>query len=95
MATLRSATLTLNAPMDELNITITHNVVDPTAAFIHTGSPGTNGPVVFNLGAPFSVITAVWNNLAGLSAHLADLTTGNTYFTIHTAAFRPAKSAAT
>jgi len=40
---------TLNTAETELSFSILHGVVDATTATVHSGDPGTNGPVVFTL----------------------------------------------
>ena len=68
-------------------------LADLTAAHIHQGGPGQNGPVIFDLGPP-----AMWQDLGGegisrtieggFPAGVADaLLAGRTYVQIHTVAF--------
>lgn len=66
-----------------------------TAAHIHLGPPGLNGPVIFNLGSPEDWTDL--NNMEGIArsirsaefppAHLRDLVSGDTYINIHTVEF--------
>jgi len=72
MATLSGSTL---------SITCVHNVVNATMMHFHRGAPGVNGPVVFDLGAPVSPLTATWSGMT--PADISDLLAGNLYVNIH------------
>jgi hypothetical protein len=65
-----------------LAIVCTHNVVEATVMHIHNGVPGTNGPVVFDLGNPTSPVEATWNMTP---AEMSELLAGHDYVNIHTA----------
>ena len=65
----------------------THNVVGATAAHIHTGALGVNGPAnVATLSADTSVYTAP-NPSALTVQNATDIGAGNTYFNVHSATY--------
>ncbi len=70
----------LNAGETAFDLTITHDVANPTMAHIHIGDPGVNGPVVFDLGSPVSPIVVTWNLSA---SDVNDLLDGELYVNIH------------
>ncbi len=75
-----SAVGILDAGETSFDLTITHDVANPTMAHIHLGLPGTNGPVVFDLGSPASPIVVTWNLAPG---DVSDLLAGELYVNIH------------
>jgi hypothetical protein len=78
---------TLNQPAAQFTITCVQNVPDATVMHIHRGPAGTNGPAVFDLGAPTSPVSATWSAMT--PADIADLLAGNLYVNVHSAG-RPA-----
>lgn len=77
----------INSFLFTLDYTFTGMLAPQTAAHIHRGAPGVNGPVVigaptFQLGSPIHYTTTI---NAGL---LNDLVAGNLYLNIHSEAFR-------
>lgn len=80
MATVDMATKVLTA-------TVTSTGMVGTAAHIHNGAPGTNGPVVFPL-TETPAGSGLWSTtvtLSGEELHL--LRSGNYYFNVHSATF--------
>jgi hypothetical protein len=71
---------------DETTVTLscTHTVTNPTAAHIHPGVAGVNGPILFDLGDPTSPIVVTWNPTP---AEVAELFTEGFYVNVHSAAF--------
>jgi hypothetical protein len=67
-----------------LAVGCSHDVFMPTAAHIHRGGAGVNGPILFNLGDPTSPIMSV---AALLPPDIAELAAGLLYVNIHSAAF--------
>jgi len=63
----------VDAAETQLAFSCTHDVASPTAARVHAGMPGQNGPEVFDLGAPGDPIEAVWDLPAEQLATLRDL----------------------
>lgn len=76
-----------DAANSELTLLCTHDVDLPTLMHIHRGAPGTDGPVVFDMGEPVSPVLATWSEMT--PAEVADLLAGNFYVNVHTAG-RPA-----
>ena len=67
-----------------LTYSVTYRGVTPTMAHIHTGAPGTNGPIIFTPGGLTSPITGT----AFLSAdEINDLLNNRLYFNIHSAMY--------
>ncbi len=64
---------------------IYHDVASPTAAHIHVGRPGENGPVVIDLGTPTSPILV--SNVSLTGQQLVDLSQNNLYFDIESALY--------
>jgi len=62
-----AATIALNAAQTAFFITLTHNVVTPTAVTIHADDPGSNGPQIFDVdaiaGAATSPVSATLTSL--------------------------------
>lgn len=75
--------LVLSDDQSHFTYELVHNAVGATAAHIHRGKPGDNGPVVFTLKAQADVI----DTLAIAADQLADLRAGNYYADLHTPAF--------
>ncbi|MEM7355207.1 MAG: CHRD domain-containing protein, partial [Acidobacteriota bacterium] len=71
----------LNADRNAFELECNHEVDDASAAHIHIGAPGENGPVVFDLGDPASPIRATWTDLT--QADVDALLTGGLYVNIH------------
>lgn len=80
-----SATLTFNTVTKVFVISVTHNVVSPTAGHVHKGAVGVNGDPVF----PFANATSpITYTSAPLTASMeADLNAHLYYVNIHSAAF--------
>jgi len=68
-------------PPDTVRLTVIHDVADPTAAHIHSGAPGVNGPVVLDLGAALSPI-----EITMTLAQYAEFSTDH-YVNIHSMVF--------
>jgi len=62
-------------------VRIDHDVASPSAAHIHLGQPGENGPVVVDLGTPTSPIVVSGISLTG--PQVTDLSRNQLYFDIH------------
>jgi parallel beta-helix repeat protein len=75
----------LDATETEFQLLCTHNVAETTAAHIHRGAVGVNGPVVFDLGSPESPIGATWNPSP---SDVAALRAQELYVNVHSSAFR-------
>ena len=74
----------LNADQTEFTVVCTHDVADATAAHIHNGPTGENGPVIF----PFDSATSPIIGTAPVDIDLlANLQTGNLYVNVHSSAF--------
>ena len=91
------ATLTLNDTQDAIDVSVdTEGLVDGTAAHIHLGGVGHNGPVLFPLGAaPLAdpiVVTLAEADLtpatgvADMKAAVDAILSGRTYANVHTTA---------
>ena len=91
-----TATVTVNGAQTQIDVVLTTaSITGVTAAHIHSGAPGTNGPIAFNLFtggtfiSPLSV-TLIDTDLQGGSgfATFADavnaILTGQTYINVHT-----------
>ena len=70
----------LDASETVFDLTVVHDVANPTMAHIHLGGPGTNGPVVFDLGVPTSPIHVSWNLTP---SDVSDLLSGDLYVNVH------------
>lgn len=82
-----SVTVTFNNDTKVLTLTATYNGLTPTAAHIHNGAAGVNGPVVFPLGAaPFTSPVSL-TTVALTTAQESDLKANNYYVNFHTTAF--------
>lgn len=79
-----SATLTFNTTTKILGITVTHNIVAPTAAHIHKAAAGVNGSVIFGFTSATSPIT--YTSVALDATQEADLNANLYYVNVHTAA---------
>ena len=64
-----------------LSLVCTHNVVGPALMHIHRAPPGSNGPIVFDLGDPVSPVEATWTGMT--AEQIADLLAGNYYINVH------------
>jgi hypothetical protein len=71
----------LDTATRRLALVCTHNVVGATTMHVHSGAPGVNGPILFDLGNPVSPVEATWNMSA---AEMDQLLAGNDYINIHT-----------
>ena len=80
-----SATLTFNTTTKILSITVTHNIVAPTAAHIHKAAAGVNGSVIFGFTSAASPIT--YTSVALDATQEADLFANQYYVNIHTALY--------
>lgn len=67
-----------------LTVTCSHDVTAPTAAHIHQGAAGTNGPILFDFGDPTSPFTGTF---AMVPPEQAELAAGLLYVNIHSGAF--------
>lgn len=63
-----------------LLLSCSHDVASPTAAHLHLGRAGTNGPIVFDLGAGSSTIAAT---ITLTSTEAAQLLAGDWYLDLH------------
>lgn len=82
-----SATALFNNDTKILTLTANFTGMTPTAAHIHNAAAGTNGPIVFGLGAaPFSTPIS-FTSTALTSTQEADLKANNYYVNIHSAVF--------
>lgn len=75
-----SCTAVLNQAQTQLDVNCTHTVSNATAAHIHNGAAGVAGPVVCDLGAAASPISAT---CSVDSTFLTNLTGGNLYVNVH------------
>ncbi len=73
-----------DSDQDVFHLICHHNVQNATAAHIHVGPPGNNGPVVFNLGDASSPIDVTGPIPPG---GLNVLDAGNLYVNVHSEAF--------
>jgi hypothetical protein len=71
----------LDAATGRFEIVCVHNVIGATMAHIHSGAPGVNGPVVFDLPTTISPIDATWMMTP---AQVTELVAGHYYLNIHT-----------
>ena len=75
-----SCTGVLSPSQTSFQLDCTHNVVNPTAAHIHTAPPGSPGGIVFALGTGASPISATWNLTP---SDVTDLLAGLLYVNVH------------
>ncbi|MDA1052496.1 MAG: tandem-95 repeat protein [Planctomycetota bacterium] len=88
-------TFTLSPDQTSLRIQGTHDVANPTAVHLHLAPAGTNGPVIFNIGAnngpgAASPFDATWdaNSSPPLTpADAAALLAGDVYVNVHSETF--------
>lgn len=71
----------LNDAATELTVGCTHDVADVTAAHIHTGAPGVNGPVLLDFGDPTSPFADTKTGMTDID--VANLAAGFLYVNIH------------
>lgn len=83
-ATNSSATCSADLSNDatSLAVSCTHDVASPTAAHIHEGPAGTNGPVIFTFASPASPLNA---NVPVTAQLVADFAATFLYVDIHSA----------
>lgn len=74
----------LNSALDELTVKCEHDVANVTAAHVHLGAAGTNGPVEFPFDDPASPFSQTFPVNA---LQLANLLDGNYYVNIHSDEF--------
>ena len=83
--------LTLTVTAITCSVSVSGLTGVPTAAHIHQGPPGANGPIIVTLTGivvGFNPPTSFFCTSATLTpAQIADLDAGNLYFNVHTAAF--------
>ena len=79
------ASLTLNQPAGTLTYEVVATGITATAAHIHTGAAGNNGPILFNLSGGPTVFSGTTAPLSDTS--LLDLLQGDLYINLHSAAF--------
>lgn len=85
-ATGRATLLFDSASREVIAAYVTHNVVGATAAHIHTGAPGVNGPAdVIALSAGTNAFMAPTPTIL-TAKNVTDLAAGNTYFNVHSPA---------
>ncbi len=82
-----SVTVTFNNDTKILTATASFSGMTPTAAHIHNAAAGTNGPVVFGLGAAPFTSPVKYTSAALTTQQEADLKANNYYVNIHSSTF--------